>query len=213
MSEPSLRSRRSGALFVLLTIGLAATLGFRLPLERVVGVIEPAPDDWTSPEIGGVLAIGCGFLGLSAALARKRRGRLRREGVVAGVAVASGFAVAALGVFLHEMWLLVVGYGVLGGGGLGLGWTASLTLLIQSLGGRRRLAWGLALTALGGGALLAAPLAGASIDWFASLASAGVWETFLVLGTATGSALVAGALLFYRPADPSRRTNDGKTGP
>jgi len=82
------------------------------------------------------------FLGLSAAFGGKWAGDVWpcKAGVVAACCWGFGFYIAAVGVHLHRIWLLYVGYGVLGGCELGIGYIAPVTTLIQWFPDRRGVA-------------------------------------------------------------------------
>ena len=141
------------------------------------------------------------FLGLSAGVLGKWQDRVgpRTSGVVAALLFGSGFLVSALGVVQHQIALLYLGYGVLGGCGLGLGFNTPIPILLRWFPDRRGLAAGLAIMGFGGGAILAAPLSTALMRRFASPVSVGVAETFVVLGLLYSVAMLAGALLFRLP--------------
>jgi MFS family permease len=190
------------ALLINLSVGQAyAWSVFNLPLTRVLGVHESLPADWKLPALGFVFTLAYVFLGLSAGVLGKWQDQVgpRVSGVVAALCFGSGFFLSALGVSRHEIVLLYVGYGVLGGCGLGLGFNTPIPTLLRWFPDRRGLAAGLAIMGFGGGAILAAPLSTALMRRFASPASVGVAETFVVLGLAYSTAMLAGAFLFRLP--------------
>src|SRR5439155_1077477 len=122
-----------------------------------------------------------------------------------------GFLVAALGVRLHWIALIYLGYGVIGGCGLGLGYVSPVSTLIKWFPDRRGMATGMAIMGFGGGALIAAPLSDALMGRFASPSSVGVAPTFVVMGLVYFVALLAGALAFRIP--PPHWTPAGWTPP
>jgi MFS family permease len=148
------------------------------------------------------------FLGLSAGVAGKWQDEVgpRASGVAAALCFGGGFFLSALGVRHHEIAWLYVGYGVLGGCGLGLGFNTPISTLLRWFPDHRGLATGAAVMGFGGGAILAAPLSTALIRRFATPTSVGVAETFVVLGSLYTVAMLGGAFLFrlpppsYRPA-------------
>lgn len=95
---------------------------------------------------------------------------------------AGGFFVSALGVWTHQIWLLYLGHGVLGGIGLGLGYISPVSTLIKWFPDRPGMATGMAIMGFGGGAMVAAPLSIALMNSFKTAHSTGVAETFLVMG-------------------------------
>jgi MFS family permease len=111
-----------------------------------------------------------------------------------------GFFVSALGVKLHNIWLLYLGYGVLGGCGLGLGYITPVSTLIKWFPDRRGMATGMAIMGFGGGALIASPLSQLLLDHYKSATSVGVAQAFMTLGTIYLLSMLAGAFLFRVPA-------------
>jgi MFS family permease len=133
---------------------------FNSPLERVLGVAVSAPDDWSFAETNGIYMTAIICLGLSAAVAGKwmERAGPRAVGTVAAFCWASGFWLAGLGIEWHQLWLVYLGYGVVGGVGLGLGYVSPVSTLIRWFPDRRGMATGMAIMGFGGGAMLGAPL-------------------------------------------------------
>jgi MFS family permease len=204
------------ALAINLCIGQAYAFSvFNLPLSRLRGGSEPAPGDWTLSQLGWIFTLAYVFLGLSAGVAGKWQDRVgpRASGVVAALCFGGGFFLSALGVRQHQIAWLYFGYGILGGCGLGLGFNTPISTLLRWFPDRRGLATGAAVMGFGGGAILAAPMSTALIRWFATSATVGVAEAFVVLGTLYTSSMLVGAFLFrlpppgYRPAHrPSAAT-------
>jgi MFS family permease len=96
--------------------------------------------------------------------------------------------------------LLYLGYGVMGGIGLGLGYVSPVSTLIKWFPDRRGLATGLAIMGFGGGAMIGAPLSVALMDHFKSANSVGVTETFLIMGLIYFISMVIGAITIRIPA-------------
>ena len=192
----------AAALAINLSIGQAYAFSvFNLPLTRVLGVSEPLPEDWKLSAVGFVFTLAYVFLGLSAGVGGKWQDRVgpRLSGVVAAALFGSGFFLSALGVWRHQLALLHLGYGVLGGCGLGLGFNTPISTLLRWFPDRRGLATGLAVMGFGGGAILAAPLSTALMRQFSTATSVGVAETFVVLGALYSVAMLGGAFLFRLP--------------
>ena len=124
------------------------------------------------------------MLGSSAALfgAWVEREGPRKAGVVAACCWGGGFFISALGIYLHQIWMLWLGSGVIGGCGLGLGYISPVSTLIKWFPDRRGMATGLAIMGFGGGAMIGTPLADALMKRFATPDSVGVWQTFVVIG-------------------------------
>ncbi|HAK55737.1 MAG: OFA family MFS transporter [Vicinamibacterales bacterium] len=170
---------------------------FNLPLTRAVGITQSTLDDWRLTTLGWVFTLAMVFLGLSAAFGGKWVEDVgpRKAGVVAAFCWGSGFYIAAVGVQTHQIWLLYLGYGVLGGCGLGIGYIAPVTTLVQWFPDRRGLATGLAIMGFGGGAIIAAPASEWMLTLFATESSVGVAETFVVLGTVYLAAMLVAAFM------------------
>jgi MFS family permease len=173
------------ALAIHLSIGQAYAFSvFNLPLSQAIGITKPAPDDWKLSTLGWVFSVAIVFLGLSAAVFGRWLDRVgpRQAMFASAVCFCSGFLVGAAGVWTHQFWLLVLGYGVLGGIGLGLGYISPVSTLIRWFPDRPGMATGLAIMGFGGGAMIASPLSVALMDRFKSATSVGVAETFVALG-------------------------------
>lgn len=133
---------------------------FNPPLTKVLGVAGSAGDDWTLKEVVRVFTVAIVFLGLSAAVAGRWLERVgpRLVGTVAACCWGGGFIVGGLGILTHQLWLLYLGYGVIGGCGLGLGYVSPVSTLIKWFPDRRGMAAGMAIMGFGGGAIIGSPL-------------------------------------------------------
>jgi MFS family permease len=133
---------------------------FNPPLVKIQGVAAIAADDWTLRQVVWIFTVAIVCLGLSAAVAGKWLERVgpRVVGTVAAVCWGGGFAIGSLGIWWHQLWLLYLGYGVIGGCGLGLGYVSPVSTLIRWFPDRRGMAAGMAIMGFGGGAMIGAPL-------------------------------------------------------
>ena len=149
------------ALCVHLCIGQAYAFSvFNLPMTKLIGITQSAPDDWKLTELGWIFSIAIFFLGASAAVFGRwvEEGGPRRAMFTAALCFGGGFLVAALGVSLHQLWIIYLGYGVLGGIGLGIGYISPVSTLIKWFPDRPGMATGMAIMGFGGGAFIASPL-------------------------------------------------------
>ena len=107
-----------------------------------------------------IFTVAIVFLGLSAAVAGKWLEDVgpRMVGTVAALCWGGGFLIGGLGILLHQLWLVYLGYGVIGGCGLGLGYVSPVSTLIRWFPDRRGMATGMAIMGFGGGAIIGAPL-------------------------------------------------------
>jgi MFS family permease len=133
---------------------------FNPALTRIYGVVVSGPGDWSLKQVVWIFTVAIVFLGLSASFAGKWLERVgpRTVGTVAAVCWGGGFLVGSLGIWLHQLWLLYLGYGVVGGCGLGLGYVSPVSTLIRWFPDRRGMAAGMAIMGFGGGAIIGAPL-------------------------------------------------------
>ncbi|GJG97230.1 OFA family MFS transporter [Cupriavidus pauculus] len=174
---------------------------FNAPLSKVIGITESAPDDWKLTTLGWIFSLAIFFLGISAAFAGKWLERVgpRRTMFTAACCFGGGFLISALGIYTHQIVLLYLGYGVLGGIGLGLGYVSPVSTLIRWFPDRRGMATGMAIMGFGGGAMIAAPLSVALMNHFKSATSVGVTQTFLVLGVGYFISMTIGSLAIRVP--------------
>ncbi|MGD2166496.1 MAG: MFS transporter, partial [Gammaproteobacteria bacterium] len=129
-------------------------------LIRVFGVVTPAAEDWALSAVVRVFTVAILFLGLAAAAAGRWLEDVgpRMVGVVAALCWGGGYLVGSIGIWLHELWLVYLGYGVIGGCGLGLGYVSPVSTLLRWFPDRRGMATGMAIMGFGGGAMIGAPL-------------------------------------------------------
>jgi MFS family permease len=169
------------ALAIHLAIGQAYAFSvFNLPLSTLVGIDKPAPTDWKLSTIGWIFSTAIVFLGLSAfTFGRWLEDAGPRKAMFCS---AGGFFVGALGVQMHQIWIIYLGYGVIGGVGLGLGYISPVSTLIKWFPDRPGMATGLAIMGFGGGAMIGSPLAVALMAHFKTPTSLGVSETFMAMG-------------------------------
>ena len=209
------------ALAIHLCIGMAYGLSvFWLPLSKAIGLKEAIscgkPDgfwqdlmmqvgastcDWKVSFLVWAFNLGIVFLGISAAVWGGWLERVgpRKAGAVAATCWAGGLAVAALGVSQHQLLLIWLGLGVIGGVGLGIGYISPVSTLIKWFPDRRGMATGMAIMGFGGGAMIGAPLADRLMRHFATPTSAGVTETFLVLAAIYFVFMMSGAFGYRIP--------------
>jgi MFS family permease len=192
------------ALCVHLCIGQAYAFSvFNLPMAKLLGITKSAPGDWKLTELGWIFSIAIVLLGLSAAATGSWLDRVgpRKAMFTAACCFGGGFLVSAFGVYLHNLWLIYFGYGVLGGCGLGIGYISPVKTLITWFPDRPGMATGMAIMGFGGGAMIASPLSVDLMALFSSPTHVGVAETFVVLGIIYFCFMSIGALIVRVPAD------------
>jgi MFS family permease len=206
------------ALAIHLCIGMAYGFSvFWLPLSKAVGItqsiacpkdmgffesIVATSCDWKISMLGWMYTLFFVFLGSAAALwgGWLERAGPRKAGVVSAVCWCGGLVISAVGVHLHQIWLMWLGSGVIGGIGLGLGYISPVSTLIKWFPDRRGMATGMAIMGFGGGAMIGAPLADKLMKYYATPASVGVEQTFLTLAAIYFVFMMAGALGYRLPA-------------
>lgn len=206
------------ALAIHLCIGMAYGFSvFWLPLSRALGVKEPlacpagtgfvaelftTQCDWKISTLGWMYTLFFVFLGCSAALwgGWLERAGPRKAGLVSAVCWCGGMLISALGIHLHEFWLMILGSGVIGGIGLGLGYISPVSTLIKWFPDRRGMATGMAIMGFGGGAMIGSPLAAELMKYFATPTDVGVMPTFVVMALVYFVFMTAGALGYRVPA-------------
>ncbi len=190
------------ALAIHLCIGQAYAFSvFKIPMTTLLGISAPAPGDWKQGTIAHLFQVAIAFLGISAAVfgAWLERVGPRRAMFTSAVCFSGGFLVGALGIWLHQFWIVVLGYGVLGGIGLGLGYISPVSTLIKWFPDKPGMATGLAIMGFGGGAMIASPLAIALMAHFKTATSMGVAEAFVAMGLIYFTFMMYGTFLVRVP--------------
>ena len=159
--------------------------------------------DASQTAIGFVFSIAIVMLGLSAAVFGTWVEKVgpRKAMFTAAVCWSSGFVVGALGVATNQLWLVYLGYGVIGGIGLGIGYISPVSTLIKWFPDRPGLATGLAIMGFGGGALIASPLSQSLLDTYASSPEDAIVPAFLTLAVLYMITMSLGAFTVRVPAD------------
>jgi MFS family permease len=191
------------ALCVHLCIGQAYAFSvFNLPMTRLIGITQPAPEDWKLTELGWIFSLAIFFLGVSAALLGRwvEEGGPRRAMFTAALCWAGGFFLSAVGIYLHTIWVVYLGYGLVGGFGLGIGYISPVSTLIKWFPDRPGMATGMAIMGFGGGAFIAAPLSVRLMAKFSTPNHAGVADTFIVMGLIYFCFMMVGAAIVRIPA-------------
>ena len=205
------------ALAIHLCIGMAYGFSvFWLPLSKALGIkeaIKCGPEvgfwaqlftttcDWQISTLGWMYTLFFVLLGTSAATwgGWLERAGPRKAGVVSAVCWCGGMLISALGVYLHQFWMMVLGSGVIGGIGLGLGYISPVSTLIKWFPDRRGMATGMAIMGFGGGAMIGSPLANDLMKYFATPTEVGVMQTFIVMALVYFVFMMAGAFGYRVP--------------
>ncbi len=239
------------ALAIHLCIGMAYGFSvFWIPLSRAIGITESkkcadgagiidalftTSCDWTQAELGWMYTLFFVLLGSSAAIwgGWLERAGPRKAGLVSAICWCGGLLISAFGVYSHQLWLMWLGSGVIGGIGLGLGYISPVSTLVKWFPDRRGMATGMAIMGFGGGAMIGSPLATTLMNGgdllagigpaigvpsltlklagFKTATSVGVWETFVAMAAIYFVFMVSGAFGYRVP--PVGWKPDGWTPP
>ena len=178
---------------------------FNVPLTKVLGVGadgKPLAGNWSLVEVGLIYQLALVMLGLSAAFLGKwvERAGPRKTMLARALGFCGGLGISALGGHFHQLWMLCLGYGFIGGIGLGLGYIAPVSTLIKWFPDRTGMATGFAIMGFGSGALIGAPLGTLLMDHFKNAGSVGVGESFLVMAGLYLVMMLFGAAIARVPA-------------
>ena len=213
------------ALCIHLCIGMAYGFSvFWLPLTKSVGITTsvPYPEgitflqklfstqyDWDKPMLGWMYTLFFVFLGSSAALFGRwlEQAGPRKAGFISALCWCGGLAISSFGVYIHQLWMLWLGAGVIGGVGLGLGYISPVSTLVKWFPDKRGMATGMAIMGFGGGAMIGSPLADLLMKTFATPTSVGVWETFLALAGIYFVFMMIGSFAYRVPPEGWKPAN------
>ncbi|MEJ0079043.1 MAG: OFA family MFS transporter [Alphaproteobacteria bacterium] len=212
------------ALCIHLCIGMAYGFSvFWLPLSRTVQGAPVCADlwqelfatscNWRVASLGWMYTLFFVLLGIAAAVwgGWLERAGPRKAGVVAALCWCGGLIIGALGVYVHQLWLMWLGAGVIGGIGLGLGYISPVSTLVKWFPDRRGMATGMAIMGFGGGAMIGAPLADILMNYFKTPTSVGAWQTFVAMAAIYFFFMMIGAFRYRLP--PAGWRPDGWTPP
>jgi MFS family permease len=208
------------ALAIHLCIGMAYGFSvFWLPLSKALSVqgigAQACPKDmsfftelfasncdWRIATLGWMYTLFFVLLGSSAAIwgGWLERSGPRKAGVVSACCWGGGMLISALGIHLHQFWLMILGSGVIGGIGLGLGYISPVSTLIKWFPDRRGMATGMAIMGFGGGAMIGSPMAVDLMKNFSTPTNVGVTATFVVMGLIYFAYMMCGAFGYRIPA-------------
>ena len=189
----------AAALAIHLCIGQVYAFSvFKIPLMSRFDVGEVS--------VGWIFSVAIAFLGLSAAFGGTwvEKSGPRKSMALAGTAWVLGFFIAAGGIATGQLWVVYLGYGVIGGIGLGIGYIAPVSTLMKWFPDRPGLATGLAIMGFGGGALIASPLSSSLMVLYGGGTdtenlAAGLVPTFMTLALSYAVIIAAGAYVIRLP--------------
>lgn len=204
------------ALAIHLCIGMAYGFSvFWLPLSQILSGAPAATCsnlnllsalfttscNWRVSDLGWIYTLFFVLLGCSAAIWGGWLEAVgpRKAAFVSALCWCGGMLVAAFGIYIHQLWIMWLGSGIIGGIGLGLGYISPVSTLIKWFPDRRGMATGMAIMGFGGGAMIGAPLANFLMQFFQAPNSAGIWQTFVVMAVIYFVFMMAGAFGYRIP--------------
>ncbi len=154
--------------------------------------------NWSVADVTHIFEIFIAMLGISAAIwgGWLEHAGPRKSGLIAALCWGGGLVLGGYGVVIHQLWLVYLGCGFVGGIGQGLGYITPVSTLIKWFPDRRGMATGFAIMGYGGGAMIGSPLAVWLMAHFASHGVAGVAPTLMAMGVIYFVAMSLGALGF-----------------
>lgn len=152
---------------------------------------------WTPSEVAFAFSLAIFCLGMSAAFMGKLVEKFgpRVTGTISAICYAGGTALTGFAVQQQELWLLYVGYGILGGLGLGAGYITPVSTIIKWFPDKRGLATGLAIMGFGFASLLTSPIAQYLIE------VVGIVKTFYLLAVVYLLVMLVVSQFIKRPTE------------
>jgi MFS family permease len=169
--------------------------------------------NWNRFDLGWMFTFFFVLLGVSAAIwgGWLESAGPRKAGLVSLACWCGGLLISAVGVTTHQLWLMWLGSGIIGGVGLGLGYISPVSTLIKWFPDRRGMATGMAIMGFGGGAMIGSPLATLLMKQFKTATEPGVWQTFLVMAALYSVFMAVGSFGYRLP--PAGWKPEGWTPP
>lgn len=212
----------TAALAIHLCIGMAYGFSvFWLPMSNAIAnapasctnlglmqALTTTTCNWSVAQVTYVFGIFIAMLGVSAAIwgAWLEHAGPRKAGCIAALCWGGGMIVGGIGVMVHQLWLVYLGAGVLGGIGQGLGYITPVSTLIKWFPDRRGMATGFAIMGYGGGAMVGAPLAVLLMSYYSADGGTGVAMTLITMGIIYAIVMASGAIGFRVPPSGWRPT-------
>jgi len=140
--------------------GLYAWSVLNEPLSRTLGVVVSAPHgDWVLSSIVPIFSTAVCFAGATSALSGNwaEKAGPRKCVFLAGTLWGGGLMLGGLGVYLHQLGLVYLGYGVIGGMGIGFAYSPPVAALLRFFPDRKGVASGMVIMGFGSGAVVALP--------------------------------------------------------
>jgi MFS family permease len=191
----------------------AGAVTFAEKAQGTLKALTATDCNWSQFDLGWMFTFFFLVLGIAAAIwgGWLERAGPRKAGIVATICWCGGLLISALGIVWHQLWMLWIGSGIIGGVGLGLGYISPVSTLIKWFPDRRGMATGMAIMGFGGGAMIGSPLATLLMSHFKTPTDPGVWETFVALAAIYTVFMLIGSFAYRLP--PAGWKPEGWTPP
>ncbi len=183
----------------------AGASSFGEKLDGTLRALNATDCNWTQFDLGWMYTLFFVLLGCSAALwgSWLEHAGPRKAGLVSALCWCGGLLISAFGIYSHQLWMMWLGSGVIGGIGLGLGYISPVSTLIKWFPDKRGMATGMAIMGFGGGAMIGSPLATKLMTTFSTevggVIHPGIWQTFVALALIYAIFMVCGSLGYRVP--------------
>lgn len=177
---------------VIMQICLGAVYGWSVFVKPLI-----AAEHWTLTRVSLNFTLSIAFLGIGTIVGGLWMDRVgpRRVATVAGCIYGIGYIVAGLGAANHSLLGMYLGYGVIAGIGMGMGYITPVATLVKWFPDKRGLMTGVAVCGYGAGALIFSPIAARVIQ------SSGVPTTFFIFGSIYLVLVVLAAQAYANPPE------------
>lgn len=201
----------------------AGATTFADKLHGTLRALTATDCNWTQFDLGWMYTLFFVVLGCAAALwgSWLERSGPRKAGLVSALCWCGGLLISAFGIYSHQLWMMWLGSGVIGGIGLGLGYISPVSTLIKWFPDKRGMATGMAIMGFGGGAMIGSPLATKLMATFATeingVSHPGIWQTFVALAVIYAVFMIGGSLGYrvpptgWKPAGWNPPANNGNS--
>lgn len=195
-TSPDSLQTRNRALIAVAGVAIQMLLGtiyawsvFKKPLMAAHG--------WTNTQVGLTFTLAIFCLGLAAAIGGRfvDRAGARKIAVLATVLFGLGTLMGGIAATTGNLWLLWIGYGVVGGLGNGLGYVTPVTVLVRWFPDRRGVITGVAVMGFGLGAAVTGQVAPLLMPII------GIGNTFYLMGALIMVVLALAATQMVNPPE------------
>lgn len=175
---------------VLMQVALGAVYGYSVLTRPIMDL-----GGWTQTTVGLMFQAAILSLGVACLLGGiwQDRAGPRTVALTGGILYGLGYLVAAYGIAVRSIALIVLGYGVIGGLGNGLAYITPVAVLVKWFPDKKGTVTGLAVAGFGVGSMVMAFFVGRWLPVY------GLASTLFWMGIGYGAVVILGALTFANP--------------